>query len=277
MYSGDGTEIAATPIALSVVIPAYNESKRIERTLAGATNYLDSLGTEYEILVVDDGSPDDTASVIAAWATAHHAENRVRVLRYDTNRGKGYAVRHGVLRSAGALVLFMDADLATPIEEITKLQGAINAAPGETVYAIGSRDIHGGDLLVRQPWYREKLGRVFNGTVQLLATPGVVDTQCGFKLLTRDAGRAVFSRCVLDGFSFDVEAIFVARRLGFRVVEVPVRWAHQEGAAAFTSKAKYLLHGLKMIGELLRIRWAHRGLHPQKSPILNTVAAPPSP
>lgn len=282
MLGEPGTNTAKeSSLELSVVIPAYNEAKRVERTLAGATDYLDTLysnssGAKYEILVVDDGSPDDTAGVVSAWATTHNAQNRVRALRYEMNKGKGYAVRHGVLRSAGAQILFMDADLATPMEELVKLRAAIAATPGETVYAIGSRDIRGVDLLVRQPWYREKLGRAFNGMVQLLATPGIVDTQCGFKLLPRDAGRAIFSRCILDGFSFDVEAIFVAKRLGFRVVEVPVRWAHQEGAAAFTSKAKYLLHGLKMIGELLRIRWAHRGLHAQKPPVLSTVAAPPT-
>ena len=273
--ANDAATVAASPVALSVVIPAYNEAKRIERTLSGATEYLDASGMTYEVLVIDDGSPDDTAAVVSAWATAHDAQTRVRVLRYDTNRGKGYAVRHGVLRATGVQILFMDADLATPMTELAKLQAVLHtASAGETVYAIGSRDTRGKDLLVRQPWYREKLGRVFNGTVQLLATPGIVDTQCGFKLMSRDAGRAIFSRCVLDGFSFDVEAIFVARRLGFRVVEVPVRWAHQEGAAAFPSKIKYLLHGAKMIGELLRIRWAHRGLHPQKSPVLRSAPTP---
>ena len=264
-------------IALSVVIPAYNEAKRIERTLASATDYLDARGIGYEILVVDDGSPDDTEAVVTAWATAHNAALRVRVLRYEANRGKGHAVRHGILRAGGERILFMDADLATPMAELAKLEAVLNAAaPTETVYAIGSRDIRGKDLLVRQPWYREKLGRLFNNAVQLLATPGVVDTQCGFKLLPRDAARAIFSRCTLDGFSFDVEAIFLATRLGFRVVEVPVRWAHQEGAAAFTSKGKYLLHGLRMIGELLRIRWAHRGLRPLKNVAVRTATVPPS-
>lgn len=261
---------------LSVVIPAYNEAKRIERTLAGATEYLDTRGIGYEILVVDDGSTDDTPGVATAWATARNVSESVRVLRYEANRGKGYAVRHGILRANGEQILFMDADLATPIEELVKLEAVIASDPDATVYAIGSRDIRGKDLLVRQPWYREKLGRLFNNVVQLLATPGIVDTQCGFKLLPRDAARSLFSRCTLDGFSFDVEAIFVARRLGYRVIEVPVRWAHQEGAAAFTSKGKYLLHGLKMIADLLKIRWAHRGLRPTKVNALRTAPAPPT-
>lgn len=263
-------------ITLSVVIPAYNEAMRIERTLAGAKEYLDTRGANYEILVVDDGSSDNTPEVVTAWAKAHHASNYVRVLRYDSNRGKGYAVRHGILRASGERILFMDADLATPMEEISKLEAAIDADPDNIVYAIGSRDIHGKDLMVRQPWYREKLGRLFNNVVQLLATPGIIDTQCGFKLLPREAARSLFSRCTLDGFSFDVEAIFVARRLGYQVTEVPVRWAHQEGAAAFTSKGKYLLHGLKMIADLMKIRWAHRGLRPSKANNLRTAPAPPT-
>lgn len=271
---------ADNSIALSVVIPAYNEAARIARTLAGAADYLDGRGDSeqtgrfsYEILVVDDGSTDDTRRVVSEWAALHGKTSAVRLLSYGANRGKGCAVRYGVLRAAGAHILFMDADLATPMEELPKLEAVLR---GSEVYAIGSRDIRGKDLLVRQPWYREKLGRVFNNAVQLLATPGIVDTQCGFKLVARDAGQAIFSRCTLDGFSFDVEAIFVARRLGVRVVEVPVRWAHQEGAAAFTSKTKYLLHGLRMIADLLRIRWAHRGLKPAPATALRPAPAPPA-
>lgn len=225
---------------------------------------------------MDDGSGDNTPEIVTAWARANGASAFVRVLSYEANRGKGYAVRHGILRASGERILFMDADLATPIEEIAKLEAAMEADPDTIIYAIGSRDIRGNDLLVRQPWYREKLGRLFNNVVQLLATPGIVDTQCGFKLLPREAARSLFSRCTLDGFSFDVEAIFVARRLGYRVVEVPVRWAHQEGAAAFTSKGKYLLHGLKMIADLMKIRWTHRGLRPMKASGLRTASAPPT-
>lgn len=249
---------------------------RIERTLTGAKEYLDTRGIAYEILVVDDGSTDDTPQVVSKWAADCDASPYVRVLRYEGNRGKGYAVRHGILRAGGERILFMDADLATPIEELTKLEAVMDAHPGEFIYAIGSRDIHGKDLLVRQPWYREKLGRLFNNVVQLLATPGIVDTQCGFKILPREAARSLFSRCTLDGFSFDVEAIFIARRLGYHVIEVPVRWSHQEGAAAFTSKGKYLLHGLKMIADLMKIRWAHRGLRPAKATTLRTASAPPT-
>jgi len=260
----DAVEISSVnpPLALSVVIPAYNEAARISRTLGASLAYLDGRGEPFEILVVDDGSRDATAQTATEWARAHHATDRLRVLRYEQNRGKGHAVRYGVLRATGAEILFMDADLATPIEELGKLQAALK--PSEKVcFAIGSRPLRESQLLVRQPWYREMAGRAFNRVVQLLATPGIQDTQCGFKLLTQDAGRAIFSRCVLDGFSFDVEALFVARRLGYRIAETPVRWAHQEGAAAFSSKWAYLRHGARMLADLRRIRWTHRALRPQ--------------
>jgi len=226
------------------------------------------------VIVVNDGSKDETMAVLIDQfdlAPIHPVYQR------RIHRGKGYAVRHGILRANGERILFMDADLATPMEELAKLQAALDAAPeGVTLYALGSRDIRGKDLLVRQPWYREKLGRVFNNIVQVMAAPGIVDTQCGFKLLPREAARAIFSRCTLDGFSFDVEAIFIAQRLGFRVTEVRVRWAHHEGAAAFSSKWKYLLHGIKMVTDLIKIRWAHRGLRPLPTTALRTAPAPPS-
>ena len=244
-----------------MVIPAYNEATRLTRTLRATVDYLRARGLAFEVLVVDDGSADATASIAQAWARENGLEDVVRGYRYEPNRGKGHAVRYGVLRAHGARVLFMDADLATPIEELEKLEAALDPAAG-VVYAIGSRPLKESQLLVRQPWYRELLGRSFNVVVRLLAAPGIYDTQCGFKLLTHDAAQAIFSRCELDGFSFDVEAIFVARRLGFTVVEVPVRWAHQEGTAAFASKWAYLKAGLRMLNDVRRIRWIHRGLRP---------------
>ena len=256
-----------TPFALSVVIPAYNESARLTRTLAASAAYLEArrkkFGEEWEIVVVDDGSSDDTAAVARTWAEAQGAEvsKRVRVLRYEQNRGKGYAVRFGVLRaSANAThLLYMDADLATPMPEVEKLRAALTA---HILVAIGSRPLAESTLTVRQPRWREVLGRWFNHAVQMAATPGIRDTQCGFKLLTAPAARAIFSRAVLDGFSFDVEMLFVARKLGFGIAEVPVVWAHQEGAAAFATKGAYLRHGLQMVADLFRIRAAHRGISP---------------
>ena len=225
---------------------------------------------------MDDGSRDDTALVAQTWAEKQNADvsGRVRVLRYEQNRGKGYAVRYGILRVSenATHVLFMDADLATPIEEVEKLYAAFD---NKTPVAIGSRPLADSQLLVRQPRWREMLGRWFNHAVQIAATPGIKDTQCGFKLMTAQAARAIFSRCVLDGFSFDVEMLFVARKLGFSIAEVPVRWAHQEGAAAFATKGAYLRHGIKMVADLFRIRWAHRAVSPALLTSRTVSVAPP--
>ena len=273
----DAAAEGAHPPALSVVIPAYKEAARLSRTLQATIAYLERRKQSYEILVVDDGSPDGTAATAQRWADTPTAGlGRLRILRYEQNRGKGYAVRYGVLRAEGDRILFMDADLATPIEEIEKLEAALQG--GGAQFAIGSRPLRASQLLVRQPWYREAAGRGFNKVVQLLATPGIQDTQCGFKLLPRDAAREIFSRCQFDGFSFDVEALFLARRLGFVIAEVPVRWAHQEGAAAFATKGAYLRQGLKMLRDLFQIRWMHRAVHPglaslSSSPTLASVAA----
>lgn len=237
---------------LSLVIPAYNEAKRLPRTLEASLAYVQARGLSAEILVVDDGSKDETAQVAAGYAGVH-------VLSYGGNRGKGYAVRYGVLRAQGERVLFMDADLATPIEELEKLEAAL--AEG-AAYAIGSRPLRESELTVRQPLLRELCGRAFNAIVQTLATPGIEDTQCGFKLLTREAAQAIFSRCQLDGFSFDVEALFLARRLGLKIAEVPVRWAHQEGAAAFATRSAYLKAGLRMLRDVLRVRRLHARVVP---------------
>lgn len=269
--------LAKPAIFLSIVIPAYKEAARLTRTLNATTAYLHArrtrVGDDWEILVVDDGSRDNTTPVAQNWAASQSPDiaARVRVLCYEQNRGKGYAVRFGILQAdeKSTHILFMDADLATPIEEIEKLTAALTP---QTPVAIGSRPLAGSELLVRQPLWRETLGRFFNHAVQIAATPGIKDTQCGFKLMTAPAARAIFSRCVLDRFSFDVEMLFVARKLGFGIAEVPVRWAHQEGAAAFATKGAYLRHGLKMVADLFRIRWAHRAV----SPALVAPLSPPS-
>lgn len=252
------------PLSLSVVIPAYNEAERLIPTLIVTADYLDARRSPYEILIVDDGSRDSTAEIARQWSAQRKSDfGSFQVLSYGANRGKGYAVRYGILRAQGNHILFMDADLATPIEEITKLESAMGmfAVEGEKHVAIGSRDVKSSQLLIRQPLYREASGRLFNKIVQLLATPGIHDTQCGFKLLTQGAARDIFSRCTLDGFSFDVEALYIARRLGYGIAEVPVRWAHQEGAAAFATKGAYLRQGLRMVRDLIQIRKTHRGLH----------------
>ena len=200
---------------LSVVIPAFNEASRLPGTLARVRAHLVAQHRPHEILVVDDGSSDGTADV------ARSAGADVRVLRHEPNRGKGYAVRRGMRAATGERRLMTDADLSTPIEELQKLEAEIDR--GYDV-AIASRAVFGARIEVHQPAYREAMGRAFNLLVQALLLPGLADTQCGFKLFTAAAAEAAFGACHLDGFSFDVEALYVARRRGLRVAEVPVVW-----------------------------------------------------
>jgi dolichyl-phosphate beta-glucosyltransferase len=228
---------------LSVVIPAYNEQDRIEHTLARTVEYLDGRGDSYEILVVSDGSTDATETLVQRFAETHP---QVKLLGYQPNRGKGYAVRYGILRAQGERILFSDADLATPIEELEKLEPYLEQ--GYPV-VIGSRPLRESQLVVRQPLYRELAGRAFNKVVQLLAVRGIHDTQCGFKLFTREVAHDIFSRCRLNGFSFDFEALFYAQRLGYPIAEVPIRWRHQAG-----SKVRLLRDGLRMLRDLLWLR-----------------------
>lgn len=230
--------------ALSVVVPALNEEDRLPRTLERITSHLGRRGGAYEVLVVDDGSRDATA-VRAEAAGAI-------VLRNEGNRGKGFAVRRGMLAARGARRLMTDADLSTPIEELDRLSARMDE--GHDV-VIGSRAMAGARIEVRQPWYRENMGRLFNLFVRALAVPGVRDTQCGFKLFSAAAARDVFSATRLDGFSFDVEALFLARRKGYRIAEVPVLWRND--AASRVS----LFRGFLAFPDLLRIRanaWAGR-------------------
>src|SRR6266568_2532999 len=201
---------------LSVVIPAFNEAERLPRTLARVNAHLVGQGPPYEIVVVDDGSTDGTAESARA-----EGGPALTLLRYQPNRGKGYAVRRGMLAARGARRLMTDADLSTPIEELDRLCARMDE--GHDV-VVGSRALPASRIEVRQPWYRENMGRLFNLFVRALAVPGVRDTQCGFKLFSAAAARDVFSAARLDGFSFDVEALFLARRKGYRIAEVPVRW-----------------------------------------------------
>lgn len=230
--------------ALTVVVPAYNEELRIGATLKRMLAYLDSRGASFEILVVDDGSTDGTGAVVGAIA---ERRPEVKLLEYSPNRGKGHAVRYGMLRAAGSRVLFSDADLATPIEELEKLEARLDAG---FQIAIGSRDVRGSTLERRQSFVRELGGKSFNRLVRLLTVPGIHDTQCGFKLFTQNAAHTVFSRCRVDHFAFDVEVLYLAIRVfGMRVAETPVRWAHQEG-----SKVRFWRDGWRMVQTLVRIR-----------------------
>jgi dolichyl-phosphate beta-glucosyltransferase len=209
-----------TPPALSIVIPAYNEARRLPETLSRLGRWLGSTTLRTEIVVVDDGSTDRTAEV-----ARETGGPGLTVLRHEPNRGKGHAVRRGMLAARGERRLMTDADLSTPIEELPRLMREIDHG---AAVAIGSRAVEGARIEVHQPAYREALGRVFNLLVRLLLLPGLRDTQCGFKLFTARAAEEAFGACRLDGFSFDVEALFVARRRGLRIAEVPVVWRNDE-------------------------------------------------
>lgn len=232
-----------TPPALSFVIPAYNEEKRLPVSLARIADWLGSRtpSISAELIVVDDGSADRTAAV--AEKTAAGLGLAVRVLRFPENRGKGAAVRAGVLEAAGDQVLVTDADLSTPIEEVEKLLAA--GAP----VAIGSRGVDATLVKERQPLFRVASGKLFNLLVRVLAVSGIRDTQCGFKLFRRDAAREVFTRATVDRFAFDVEALLLARRLGYAIAEVPVLWFNSPDTRVGFGG------GLEAFAALFRIRW----------------------
>jgi dolichyl-phosphate beta-glucosyltransferase len=228
---------------LSVVIPAYNEAERLPRSLARIVEFLRGWGGSYEVVVVDDGSTDGTAARIAESAL---------VVRHDANRGKGHAVRTGMLRARGRRRLMTDADLSTPIEELPRLMARLDEGFG---VVIASRAMEASRIEVRQPWYREGMGRLFNVFVRLIALPGLKDTQCGFKLFTAEAAADAFGPARLDGFSFDVETLFIAKKRGHRIAEVPVVWRNDAATRVG------LWRGFVAFTDLLRIRvndWAGR-------------------
>ncbi|NLN77695.1 MAG: glycosyltransferase family 2 protein [Armatimonadetes bacterium] len=231
--------MAVTAPFLSLIIPAYNERSRIAGSVRAVCTFLDTLNMSYEIVVVDDGSTDDTVGAVPV-------DDRVKTISYEINRGKGHAVRMGIAASHGEYVAFSDADLSAPIEEITKLFDAISS--GADV-AIGSRAMQQSKLLMRQPLYRELGGKTLNLAIQILAVPGIRDTQCGFKLFKGDLARRIFKECILDGWGFDVEALYLARRLGCSIAEVPIRWAHSAD-----SKISPFSAGLQVLKDLVRIR-----------------------
>jgi dolichyl-phosphate beta-glucosyltransferase len=230
---------------LSIVIPAYNEEKRLPETLFSIGEYLrgrDSL--QAEVLVVSDGSTDQTVAVVEQFGAQFPF---IRALSYPKNRGKGFALRHGVFNSKGALVLINDADGSTPIGEIERLEKAI--ADGAEV-AIGSRALPSETTRVKTVWYRKIIGRTFATLVNLLIVPGIADTQCGFKLFTRKAAEYLFSRQRAERFSFDVELLFLARKNGFPITEVAVNWTNTPG-----SKVNLLKDSLAMFCDIIRFRW----------------------
>lgn len=240
---------------LSVIIPAKDEEERLPGTLERVLEYLRRQPYTYEVIVVDDGSTDGTKAVAERFGAIDPA---VRLVAYAVNRGKGYAVRRGMLEARGDYLLMSDADLSTPIEEIDTLFSALDA--GADV-AIGSRALPESRLVVRQSPAREMIGRGFNLAVRLLAVPGIHDTQCGFKLFTRAAARDVFARLTVDHWAFDVEALLVARKMAYRIAEVPVTWVNEAN-----SKVNVLRDFLRTVLDLIRIRARWRMRRPRREP-----------
>ncbi|HOL70603.1 MAG TPA: glycosyltransferase family 2 protein [Bryobacteraceae bacterium] len=239
--------------SISIVLPAYNEEARLPVTLAAILSYLEARNwKEFEILVVNDGSVDGTAAVAERFRSRHP---QVTLLENPGNRGKGYSVRHGMLKARGDWVLFSDSDLSAPIEELDKLMEA--AAANNASVVIGSRALDRSLIKVHQSWFRETAGRIFNLLMRLIIGLPFADTQCGFKLFERRAAQEVFRRQRIERWGFDAEVLFIARKLGFKTIEIPVRWSHSEG-----TKISMFRDSLNMFVDLLRVRWNHlRGLY----------------
>jgi dolichyl-phosphate beta-glucosyltransferase len=236
----------ADPPELSVVVPAYNESGRLPVTLSVIKPFLNAFGMSWELIVVNDGSTDSTMELIRTEEGLD--PDHVRGIDLQPNGGKGRAVAAGVGASRGALVLISDADFSTPIDELIKLTAAINA--GSDV-AIGSRAKRGSKVEVSQPAHRVLMGKIFNLIVQVVVLPGFWDTQCGFKLWKGPAAREVFAEMKLDGnVAFDVEVLYRARRHGYRIAEVPVRWYD-----SIPSRISPLRHSAEALADIAKIRF----------------------
>lgn len=233
---------------LSIVIPAYNEETRILGSLVAAEAYLGKAGEAVEILVVDDGSGDGTAAVVEKFARERPQDGpiSVRLLRNGRNRGKGYSVKHGVLLALGELVLISDADFSTPIEELPLLRQAVETEGYDI--AIGSRGLEESRVEIHQAAWREMMGRGFNALVRLLTGLPFRDTQCGFKLLRRQEVLPLFRAARIERFAWDVEILYLARKTGARVREVPVLWRNAAG-----TKVNALTDPFDMLKDIVRV------------------------
>ena len=260
---------------LSVVVPAFNEAAGIAHTLSKVAAEIDRLGIDAEVLVVDDGSTDATASIVA---DASRSDPRVKLVR-TPHAGKGAAVRRGMLEATGAWRFLADADLAMPISELPRFIPAMAKGVGEAGTSaalpadvlVGSREAAGA-VRIGEPWSRHAIGRVFNWFVKLLVLRGINDTQCGFKLFSANAAETLFPLQRLDGFGFDVEILFLARRAGLVIREIPVTWEYgRESKVNVASGARGFL-------DLVRIRWNQlRGVYPPRVPPGRRIANAPRP
>lgn len=261
-------ETTATRVDLSVVVPAFNEERRLPPTLIDMIDFFDQQKLSYEILVVDDGSSDGTADVVRKF---ERVREQIRLIQLPRNYGKGHAVRLGVLNSRGRRILFADADGATPIEEFTRVNDAMNAGCD---VAIGSRALASADTKVSTSVHRKFLGRVFNRCVNSLLLPAIADTQCGFKMFERTAGLFLFRRQRSDRFSFDVELLYMAKKAGMSIKEVPINWTNIPG-----SKVNLVTDSMKMFRDIFQFKMLHRNISPEqyeefKSELAQTEPSP---
>ena len=229
---------------LSIIIAAYNEENRIGESLLKIKEYLDQQDTDCEIIVVDDGSTDNTKQVLADYKSEITS---LKVIGYPVNKGKGYALRQGVFASKGDAVLLTDADLSTPIEELDRLLQLIVGGRYDVV--IGSRALNASEIIKKQPWWRQGMGKTFNKIVKLLVLDGFNDTQCGFKLFSGAAAGVLFKHARVNRFAYDVEILALAKKRGYRILEVPVKWINSPA-----SKVDPIFDSLQMFLDLIKIR-----------------------
>jgi dolichyl-phosphate beta-glucosyltransferase len=224
---------------LSVIIPAYNEEHRIKETLNKIINHLNKKKYNYEIIIVDDGSKDKTISIIQ-----NIKNKKIRILKNEINKGKGYSIKRGVLNATRDLILFSDADLSTPIEELDHF---IKYLDYDII--IGSRALKESNIIIHQPFYREYSGKIFNLFVKLFTVRGIKDTQCGFKLFKKDIAYNIFKKQTIDRFGFDVEILYIANKYNYKIKELPVHWLNDT-----KSKVSLFKDSIRMFLDLIKIR-----------------------
>jgi len=231
---------------LSIVIPAYNEEKRLKSTLEKLYSYLKIKDYEYEVIVIDDGSSDKTSEVALSSELAKIG--KLSLLKNEKNEGKGFSIKRGILSSRAEFILFTDSDLSTPIEELDEIFLSIQTHD----IVIGSRSIEGADIRVHQPFYRELMGRIFNILVNIFVLKGFIDTQCGFKLFRSTAAKDIAKELKINRFGFDVEMLYLAKKKNYKIKEVPVIWLDSP-----TSKVNPIFDSFKMFIDLLLIKRLH--------------------
>ena len=227
---------------LSIIIPAFNEEDRLPIALGPVKEYLEKQSYTWQIVLVDDGSGDRTSEILNDMLPPE----KLRVVRYEKNKGKGYAVRQGVFAADGEVLLISDADFSTPIKEFKKLHAFLDQGFD---LVIGSRSLPDSQVTKRQAWYRQGMGRIFNKLVQCVALKGFVDTQCGFKCFRREVGESIFRKMLIDRFSFDVELLFVAQKWNLKIKEVPVEWENVD-----FSRVNVIKDSSRMLWDLFVIR-----------------------